>query len=509
MAEKRNFDSEFCGSLPLHHINSIQDYGFLLVLDMKGLSIIQASENCAQLLGLSIQQLINTRLADYMPEQEIHKIEQLVDKAMNQKIPLTLQFHASIDTFSYHALVHSKSDYLIVELEKIQEHTTRSFTDVYQEIKYISAAIAQANTVQAVCEAAVHELRRISGFDGILMYRFDGDWNGTVIAEEKDDRLEHYLGQTFPASDVPKQARALYLKNPYRLIPNREYQPLRLYPVINPLSNAFTDLSDANLRGVAAVHLEYMKNMGINASMSIRVIYKEKLWGLISCHHITHKYLDFELCSIFEWLSDVISARITLILNKEEYDLVQLLQEKRVALTSQVYTDEHIAKGLLRHNGANILDLFKASGAVVVLNGRMEVKGITPRQDDLENLLLWLEGKNFAEVFATDHLSALYEDAAAYSQLASGLLFIPIDSNRGEFVVCFRPESVVAINWGGDPHQAINFDKDGKNYHPRNSFKLWVQTVLQHAEPWTMQELEVAASLRNFLFEFRTKQLLA
>ncbi|WP_442590933.1 GAF domain-containing protein [Pedobacter sp. AW31-3R] len=508
MAEKRNFDSDFCGSLPLHHINSIQDYGYLLVLDMKDLSVLQASENNAAILGKSIQEIIGTPLSDYIKEEDLEKVRQVLKKGVTHKIPLTFTLHASFNPVDYHALLHIKTDYLIIELEKVSDLGNRKFSDVFQEVKYISAAIEQANTVQEVCDAAVHELRRLSGFDGILMYRFDSDWNGTVIAEEKDDRLEHYLGQTFPASDVPKQARALYLTNPYRLIPNREYQPVRLYPVINPVTNAFTDLSACNLRGVAAVHLEYMKNMNINASMSIRVIHNEMLWGLISCHHIDHKYLNYEVCSIFEWLSDVISNRITLILNKEEYSLSGDLQQKRMALTDLVYAEENVVDGLLKDDQADVLDLFQATGAVISLNGRIEIKGLAPEKDDLENLMLWLEGKNFSKVFSTDHLVGLYEDAIAYADRVSGLLFIPIDSDKGDFLVCFRPELVEDIKWGGDPNQAINFEKDGKNYHPRNSFKLWIQTVLKHSLSWKKQELEVAESLRSFLFEFRTKQLL-
>ncbi|WP_114941825.1 GAF domain-containing protein, partial [Mucilaginibacter endophyticus] len=159
-------------------------------------------------------------------------------------------------------------------------------------------------------QAAVHELRRITGFDGIMMYRFDEDWNGTVIAEEKDaPELEHYLGHTFPGSDVPRQARDLYLKNSYRLIPDRDFTPVRLYPVMNPVTNTFIDLSDCNLRGVAAVHLEYLKNMNVQASMSIRVIDNGKLWGLIACHHVRPHYLSFETGAVCEMLSSVISNR--------------------------------------------------------------------------------------------------------------------------------------------------------------------------------------------------------
>jgi chemotaxis family two-component system sensor kinase Cph1 len=507
MADKKNFDSDFCGSLPLHHINSIQDYGYLLILDKRDLSVIQASENSVELLAVNMQELIGSSLLSYLPAEYAEKLQQFANKASGTKIPMLLRFNLSVITDNFHALVHNKADYIIIELEKARKIGVRTFTEVFQEVKYISSAIDHAETVQEVCNIAVHELRKLSGFDGVLMYRFDENWNGTVIAEEKDDRLERYISQTFPASDVPKQARQLYLKNPYRLIPNREYKAVRLYPVINPLTNAFIDLSDCNLRGVAAVHLEYMKNMDVDASMSIRVLHNETLWGLISCHHLTERYLDYELCSIFEWLSDVISSRITLILNRQDYNLISDLQLKRVAITDKVYAEDNISSGLMKDDDHDLLDLFKASGAVVSLNGRMETKGVVPAKDALDNLMLWLEGRYPDQVFSTNHIADLYDDGAAFAATVSGLLVIPVNSSKGDFVVCFRPEVVEDINWGGDPNHAINFDKDGKNYHPRNSFKLWKQTVREHALPWSKYELEVAESLRSFLFEFRTKQL--
>jgi chemotaxis family two-component system sensor kinase Cph1 len=507
MAERKNFDSDFCGSLPLHHINSIQDYGYLLVLDKSNLSIIQASENLAELLGRNIQELVNISLTEFFEQDELDKIIRISAAGLNNRIPLTLVSGKSAGEYTFQALQHTKSAYILIELEKTDKDTTRSFIDVFQTVKYISAALDQANTVQQICDVAVHELRKLSNFDGVLMYKFDEDWNGTVIAEEKDPRLERYIGQTFPASDVPKQARELYLRNPYRLIPDRQYASVRLYPVINPLTNAFTDLADCNLRGVAAVHLEYMHNMNVDASMSIRVIYNEQLWGLISCHHIDKKYISYELCSIFEWLSDLISGRITLILNKEEFQITQELQKIRGILTDRIYAENQISVGLFDGDTESILHLFKASGAVVNLKGRIESIGDVPAKDDLENIMLWLEGKNMRKVFATENLSGIYDDAAVFASMASGLLVIPVNAEKGDFVLCFRPEVIEDIHWGGDPNHAINFEKDGKNYHPRNSFELWKQTVLHHSLPWSRHELEIAESLRNFLFEFRMKQL--
>jgi chemotaxis family two-component system sensor kinase Cph1 len=504
MAEKKNFDSKFCGSLPLHNINLIQDYGYLLVAELESLNIIQASENSNDITGITVKEMIGTNLSKYISFDYIVKIKGLIDKGLKNRIPLDLSFKYNEGLLVYHALLHIKSEYILIELEKADLTVNRSFTTVFQEVKYVIAAIEEADSVQKVCDVAIHELRKISGFDGILMYQFDHDWNGTVIAEEKDERLEKYIGQTFPASDVPKQARELYLKNPYRLIPNRSYTPVRLYPVINPLTSAFINLSDCNLRSVAAVHLEYMANMNIKSSMSIRVLYNESLWGLISCHHLDEKYLNYEICSVFEWLSTVISNRITLILNKEKFDFTKDLQERRLAISDLIYAENDIMALMKRDD---ILDLFKATGAVLLLNGKIESIGQVPERGELDNLMFWLEGKCIDQVFSSHHLSGVYEDATSFCKVGSGILVIPIDSNKGEYLICFRPELIEDIHWGGDPNQAIQFDPDQKNYHPRNSFKLWKQTVFKHARPWHQQEIEIASSLRNFLFEFRTRQL--
>lgn len=507
MTDRKNFDSDFCGSLPLNNVNLIQDYGYLLVLDISSLNIVQVSENIVSLVGKPIQELVNSNVSTIVGEEDLRKISNNINSGIKQRIPFNLFIRTDGSNLQCHALMHIKEDYILIELEKASERRSRNFTDVFQEVKKIMAAIDQAETVQSVCEIAIHELRKISGFDGVLMYRFDPYWNGTVLAEEKDERLEPYLGQTFPASDIPRQARQLYLKNPYRLIPNRSYQPVRLYPVINPVTNSFIDLSDCNLRAVPAVHLEYMKNMNIKASMSIRVIKNGELWGLISCHHLEEKYLDYEVCSVFEWLSAVISAAISRILDKEAYEFSTALQRKRALLTDRIYDEDNILLGLFREGDVNILELFGATGAVAIINGYTESIGNVPDPDYIDNLVLWLAGKDISKVFASDHLSGLYDDALAFADIGSGVLVIPVDSSKGDYIVCFRPEVVETINWGGDPNQAINFEKDSSKYHPRNSFKLWQQTVKQHALPWGSSELEVAETLRSFLFEFRTKQL--
>ncbi|WP_345948675.1 MULTISPECIES: GAF domain-containing protein [unclassified Mucilaginibacter] len=497
----KNFDSEFCGSLPLHHVNMIQPHGYLLVLQKDSLNIVQVSENISDVLNIEPSEVINTCFDRYIPREQFEDLKNKLQSGIQNKIPITI----SLSDKSLLLLVHTHQDYLLLEVEKNEPNAQRSFINVFEEIKYVMGAIDVATTVQHACDIAIHELKRISGFDGIMMYRFDKNWNGTVIAEEKEDGLEQYLGVTFPASDVPKQARNLYLKNPYRLIPNREYIPIKLYPVLNPITNSFTDLSDCNLRSVAAVHLEYLANMGVTASMSVRVIHNEQLWGLIACHHKTPYYLNFEICSIFELLSSVISNKISAIINKEEYDFVAHLQAKRNRLIEQLYADNDIATGLL-NNDNNVMKLFNATGAVVYLNGEITTAGNVPEGEVLENLQLWLQAKNTNQVFATIQLADIFDEALAFTDIASGMLAIPIDMEAGDYIICFRPEVVRTIEWGGNPNQAVNFEPNGLNYHPRNSFKSWLETVDKTSLPWHEQELSIAETFRSFVFEYKIKQ---
>jgi light-regulated signal transduction histidine kinase (bacteriophytochrome) len=234
----KNYDSDFCGSLPLHNINLIQPYGYLVILSKPDLRIIQASENISYLLNKPVADIINSDFSSYIAESQQASLKN--DFSVDGKIdraPLALLLKTEQREIDCVAIVHSKPEYLILEIEEQKE--SNSFIHVYQEVRFAMSAIEAAKSVREACETAATELKKLSGFNKVMLYRFDENWNGTVISEESDEGLESYLGLTFPASDIPKQARELYLKNPYRLIPSRDYAPVRLYPVRNSITNSF------------------------------------------------------------------------------------------------------------------------------------------------------------------------------------------------------------------------------------------------------------------------------
>ena len=503
MSSNPNYDSELCGKVPIHVINTIQPYGVLLVLSLPALEFIQVSENVESLFGVPAPSLIDTTIDTHI-DQTAHDFLKRSTTVGTERIPKLWTIRGQ----QYLVVLHIKKEYILAEIDltpHLQEEQ-RSFIGIYQEIKYSMSLIESAKTTNGICTVAARELKRISGFEKVMIYRFDQQWNGNVIAEEREEDMESYYGFTFPASDIPRQARELYLRNPYRFIPDRNYQPVKLFPVINPVTHSFTDLSDCNVRGVVSVHLEYLANMGVTASMSTRILHNDQLWGLIACHHKTARHLSFELCSVFELLSNFISARMHSLQNMEKHDADAKKRDLYARLLEQIYNSGDITQGLFTGD-ITVLQLFGAQGAAITHNGRLSMEGDLPDEENLEELLLWLHTRRLTRPLHTDHLSGQFDRAASYMDTASGLLAIPFHPGQEKYLLLFRPEVKRVIHWGGDPGGRIVFEKDGLNYHPRHSFEQWQQIVDGTSLPWQEEDLAAAETLRSFLYEYTSKQI--
>lgn len=496
MSKTRNFEAEFCGKVPLNQTNMIQPHGVLLIVNKEDLSILQVSENADVIFGKPAAALVKEKLTDFLPEGETSQLANLFQSNLAGRLPFVM----TVAGKTFLSFVEQQPLYYILELEKEPHEAgeSTSFLRIYQPVKLAMAAIDACNTTEETCRVAARELKKISGFDKVMVYCFDSEWNGDVIAEEREAGMESYLGLKFPASDIPRQARELYKKTPYRLIPTNEYEGVRLYPVINPLTNAFTDLSNSNLRSVAAVHLEYLRNMKVNASMSTRILKDGELWGLIACHHRTPKYLSYEMCSVFELLSNVITAKISAVQNRDSFHYRAEKQDLQTRVVEGV-----VSNGNLAGEKETLLQLLDADGVAIVQNRHIETIGTTPGQQEIEDLVFWLQANHITSLYHQPSLSSVYEAADAYATQGSGLLALPVEMEKGDCVLGFRSEAVRKISWGGNPNEAVQFETDRKKYHPRASFQIWQETVKATAQPWKPETLDVAEGLRNFLVESR------
>lgn len=490
---------QYCGKVPLHKTNLLQPHGFLLVLDREARTILQTGENINELLHQNATEVVNQPLRQYIGAAEHHKLEKILQQTLGQT---AISIQLSFNGIEALCMLRVLPDFLLLEIENsayIHQEDRGTAADHYRIINTVLSKIEQANSTAAACQIAAASLKQLSGFDKVMIYQFDAQWNGDVVAEELEPGMESYLGLKFPASDVPKQARDLYQTTPYRLIPNINYEPIKLYPLLNPITHAFTDLSASNLRSVAGVHLEYLANMQVQASMSTRILVDGKLWGLIACHHRTPKYLSYNACAQFELLSSLISQRIGALMQKDVFFYKEEGQLHLLTFMKAVY--RHGVAEAVTQQGPALLQLLAARGVAVFINNAVEAAGATPALPELHDLFFWAQTRATETLISFESLPKHFEPAAAYSDVASGLLILPVHPEEEFYILAFRPEVVQQVNWGGNPAEALQFEADGKKYHPRASFRQWQQTVKQTALPWRPEELQVAQYLYKALNE--------
>ncbi|WKN32329.1 GAF domain-containing protein [Porifericola rhodea] len=497
----KNYDSEFCGSIPLNFINLIQPHGMMMVVN-KEMEIIQLSENVEQLLGISPEQIVGKKFNSILKEEDLEGFEQKIQRRKTyDNVPHVLHLKGTEETLRFTVVIHFHEQYFLLELEPLKEVTSDiTFISAYQDIKNIIAILQQSKGLKEFGKLAAEEIRSYSGFDRVMIYKFDEQWNGSVIAEAQDGSLESYLDLKFPASDIPKQARQLYFKTPYRIIPDVNFTPVKLYPIVNSITKGFTDISDCTLRSVPPVHIEYLNNMKVHASMSTPIIVDGKLWGLISCHHNTPKHVPFETRYAFEVLSGLISSQLASHEREERLLHMSKRRELELDLIDLVHKGKELNSSIFT-NSDTILDLFGAGGIAMVLGNDYHHRGEVPSEKQTQELVKWLRIFNKDKVFATRSLVAHLKVAEAYKNIGSGLLAIQFSHSPLGFLLLFRPEIVHTVKWGGNPNDAINFEDDKQKYHPRNSFKQWQEKVEFTSMPWEEELIGVSKTLRTVMLE--------
>lgn len=398
-----------------------------------------------------------------------------------------------IDGQAHDVGAHRQGDFVLVEYEPAGPASTMN-APIYTVARDLLPMLQQADSISALCQSAAREMKRLTGFGRCLVYRFDADGHGEVLAERRDEGYDSYAGHRFPASDVPAQARELYRVNHIRLIPDASYTPVPLLPAQGAPDPARLDLSFAALRSVSPVHLEYMRNMGTAASMSVSIVVGGRLWGLISCHDRDPKLLPFQTRVACEHLGRLLSLQIQaqednaevaqrLALHQRVLTVVALMAETDGTL--QRLTDPELA----------IHELAGAAGAAVVLNDTCWSIGKTPPPDALRQLAHWIVDRD-EDLFVTDRLPQVYPDGDALLPQCAGVLAVSISEVHRHVVMWFRPELVQTIQWAGDPRKTL---PGAGRIHPRKSFESWQERVRGRSAPWLLAQQAAVSELRQAL----------
>ncbi len=496
-------DLTHCDREPIHIPASVQPHGALLAFDPETLQVIQAGGDTEGILGHAPENLPGQDLKNCLPRD----LERRIKTLLGTEGPIVRPVHAfTLDAHDgriVDALVHESSGLVVLELEPIQESNPEDALSLMQSMLL---RVQQAATPHDFCQSMAEEVRRVSGFDRVMVYRFLSDGSGMVEAESRNAGVESFLGLHYPASDIPRQARELYQKNWIRLIPDARYTAAPILPPVNPRDGRPLDLSYSQIRSVSPIHLQYLANMGVTASMSLSIILGGRLWGLIACHHRTPRFLTHRLRMACELFAQMVSSQLETRVAAQDFE--EQLRRKRVheELLTRMSQEGDLAQGLIRCR-PNLLDYIPAEGVGLWFDGVYTELGATPRADQIAALVAWLNNTAADGIYHTDRLPLVYPPAREFAEVASGIMALSVSKFPRDYVLWFRPEAIRTLTWAGNPSKPVTSGPNGDRLSPRTSFEAWRESVRHHSQRWRNVDLEAAHTLRVSLLEVVLKRI--
>ncbi|MET0137153.1 MAG: HWE histidine kinase domain-containing protein [Sphingobium sp.] len=485
-----------CDREPIHILGAIQPIGFLLALTADWI-VARVSANVADFIGRTPDELIGVPLQDIFPAKTIHDLRNrtailrgpdAVERLFGCEIVPGAQ--------PFDVAVHfSGGGQVVIEAEP----TSSAHGDAMGMVRSMIARLDQCDDMATFFREGARQVRALIGFDRVMVYRFASDGSGEVVSEAVKSGIGKFMGLRYPASDIPAQARELYRRNLLRIIADTEAAPVPVVPQLDEAGKPL-DLSMSMLRSVSPIHIEYLRNMGVRASLSISIIVEGKLWGLLACHHYAPHCPPFERRSVSELFAQMFAMRLESRERQETVDYERRARDISDQLLGAVASDDTLLKDP-DWLGDILTHAIPADGVGVWIAGSHAFSGITPQIEDFRRIVRALNSTAAGKVFATDHIGSLLPDADSFAESSAGLLAIPISRSPRDYVILFRSELVRSVRWAGDPQKPVTYGPNGPRLTPRESFAEWKEMVKGHSQPFTASELRVAETLRATLIE--------
>ena len=494
------FDVTACVTEPIHLLGGIQSHGALIAVAESDLIVRVVSANTGTVLGIEPSALHGAPLSVLLEPDQYAELGRMIDDLRPDSsavLRITLRVRAEIVAFD--VTIHRSDRMVVCEFEPVAADTSFRFVKFYPPLRDSLLRMRDATTVAELCAVTVREVRALTGYDRVVAYRFDADGPGEVIAEEVSAGWEPWLGLWFPASDVPPQARRLYLRHWIRTITDVADQSVALDPPILQRTGQPLDLSGSVLRTVSGYHLQYLRNIGVTSSMSVSLIRDDALWGLIACHHGTPLRLSPELRAACEFLGTALSLQLMRINEREQaLDLARVRQ-----ILHRIVTDidddfpESLAQG-----PPDLLNLVAADGVYVRIGDTARTRGRTPDPDDIETILraAGADSSRIGRPWSTDCLGDTVPALAEIAPIASGALVLPV-TDAGDVIVWFRGERPYEMRWAVDPHRPVVIGADGGRLSPRGSSMVWRETIKGCCSPWSAGEQAIVVDLWRSVVE--------
>ncbi|MES2195172.1 MAG: GAF domain-containing protein [Pseudomonadota bacterium] len=496
-------DLSNCEREEIHLAGSIQPHGALLVVSEPDHLIIQASANAAEFLNL--KQVMGVPLADIDGDLLIRILPHLDPTA--QGMPIGVRCRIGNPSAEFDGLLHRPpAGGLVIELERAGPSV-----DLSGQIARALEKIRIASSLRALCDETASLFQDRTGYDRVMVYRFDDEGHGEVYSERRKPELEAFLGNRYPASDIPQMARRLYETTRVRVLVDVNYDPVPLQPRLSPLTGRDLDMSLCFLRSMSPIHLQYLKNMGVGATLVVSLVVGGKLWGLVACHHYEPRFIHFEQRAVCELLAEAIATRIAALesfAQSQSEIFVQRLEQRMIEAVSR----EGDWRAAIFDSSQSILQPLGASGSALIYEGQIISSGEVPGTQEIREIGEWLDARRGTAVLATASLGLEFPEFAGITKVASGIAVTTISDNPGEYLIWFRPERIRTVTWGGDPLKPFVIGDDPSDLSPRRSFAQWHQLVEGTSEPWTAADIAAARligqSVTDIILQFRAVRTL-
>ncbi|PKA41394.1 hypothetical protein CWR43_21440 [Rhizobium sullae] len=479
---------------------AIQPFGFLLAASPDW-RIVRASANLGEFLGVDCEDILGQPLSGIIMSKTLHTIRNRLTVLRGADMVERLSGIAFAEGGPiFDVALHFSGDHVVIEAEASQAGSQGGSTI---SLRAMMVRLDQAQTLEAFFREGARLARGITGFDRVLVHRFDEGGAGEVVAEATRPAIGSFLGFRYPAPDIPVLARTLHLRNPYRIIADVEAAPVPILPERDEHGSAI-DLSLSILRSVSPSQIEYLKNMGVAASLSIPIVTDGMLWGLFTCHHYSARLPSFERRSTVEIFAQMFASR----LQTRECRLALKFETKARQIVERLFTDVAGNAGLLDDPAwlaEALAGAVPADGIGVSINGRTALTGLAPSQEQFSTLIDVLDRNAPGHVFTTDHIAEFSPGAETNGDVA-GLLVIPISRLPRDYVVFFRQEILRTAHWAGDPHRPGEYGPNAESLTPRGSFNTWLELARGRARPFSKAECNIAETIRVALEAFAARQ---
>jgi len=479
---------------------SIQPHGVLIVLAATTFTVTHVSANIEPLLGISAAAACGAGLNAIFGVALGSRLEAGVRQGeLVAANPLRFEWDAGGTPLRFECVAHRSATSVILELEVLCVDDGGAQVDSYAQMSMLLARMERTLEITELVSLSAATVQKITGFDRAMVYRFDPAFNGEVIAEVTSEKLSAaFLGLHFPADDLPEQAPRLSPKSVLRIIPDVGSVPVPLIVAPALSVECVVDLSPAMLRGVSPVHREYLRNLGVGASMSISIVIRRRLWGLIMCHHRKPYRIDYAKRALCMLLADVLALQLASRMEARTFEAKVRTSALVGSHSRNLAAYDDIGVGLIAA-AHDLFDLFCAQGVVVRHAGTFRCAGSVPDERGVGQIAAELFRMADNGVASTDRLADFVAPASLGANLPGGALLLALSGSCDEYVLCFRQETIQVVEWSGVVRAAA-MDENGAP-GPRTPLRLTKETIRGRSLPWSEHDADTARVVRQRIIE--------